>query len=195
MAYHPKQHYTDDQLQAFCRRGVQAACTPLVDRYLKDLMIYCGNLTRNVDDGKDYSIRASMALVTEVCERKQHIEHVLPWLKQVAYRMVISDIRKRDTRLRGLSELLQKLKTDGADPDEESKIAAQQRIMFEEINQLPSVYRTAIMHRHVYERSVQEVGDVLQKSRSETYNILQLAKRMLVKNCRRRPDFPTYSND
>jgi RNA polymerase sigma factor (sigma-70 family) len=173
----------DDQLLGrFVARRDEAAFAALLRRHGPMVLGVCRNVLRDFHDAED-AFQATFLLLAQKAGSIHRRESVSGWLYRVAYHLAVR-AGAAATRRRALEK--KAVTMPSADPLLDMSLREVRGVLFEELEKLPSQYRTLLVLCALEEKSREEAARLLGWSRNAVKGKLERGRQLLRSRLRRR---------
>lgn len=172
----------DSELIAQCLRGHNNAFNILVERYQKQIYLYCARILGNPDDASD-AVQDCFIKAYYALNSFRSDSPFMPWLFRIARNACIDITRMRSRRntssIDEIEEARGSLPSNEPNPEECALKNEADEFVMDAIQRLPERYRTAITLFHVNRLSIREISIAMGRPEGTVKSDLHHAREML----------------
>lgn len=172
----------DSKLIAQCLDGNNSAFNILVERYQRQIYMYCARILGNPDDASD-AVQDCFIKAYYALDSFRSDSPFMPWLFRIARNACIDIARNRTRRIASsieeIEEMRGSLPSGQLSPEDHTLLNEKDQTVRDAIQKLPERYRTAITLFHINQLSIKEISQAMDRPEGTVKSDLHHAREML----------------
>lgn len=167
------------------RSGENEQFGDLAERYRQKILFYLWHLVGSKEEAEDI-LQDVLMKVYKSMDRFDNRKHFSSWIYRIAHNEAINHLKHRN-RARSISwedivNVKDRLETsDHEDSPQERWVRSERRIEVRQaLQKLPQRYREVLLLRYYFEKSYEEIAEIIDKPRNTVGTLISRAKSKLV---------------
>ncbi len=197
----PRSSYSDEALMSLLVRGEEMALTELVQRYQNELFRFCYHYLRDIEMAKE-AVQEVFLRLYIARDRYDTEKNLKPWILCIARNLCLNELKRQKLvhfeTFEGYIENQHrenKEENEGIDapktltPFEQLVINEKQKVLWEELNNLPEDAREIVVLRYFERLHAKEIAEIMGSTEGAIRTRLHRVLRYLKERLEARKDF------
>ncbi len=197
----PRSSYSDEALMSLLVQGEEMALVELVQRYQNEVFRFCYHYLRDIEMAKD-AVQEVFLRIYIARERYDTDKKFKPWLLCIARNLCLNELKRQKLihfeTFEGYIENQNrenKEDTDGIDapktltPLEQVVIKEKQKVLWEELNNLPEEAREIVILRYFERLQARDIAEIMGSTEGAVRTRLHRVLKYLKERLEARRDF------
>jgi len=191
----PRSSYSDEALMSLLARGEEMALTELVQRYQNEVFRFCYHYLRDIEMAKD-AVQEVFLRLYIARDRYDNEKSFKPWILCIARNLCLNELKRQklvhfetfegyvenqNRENKGEKEGIEAPKT--LTPFEQLIIKEKQKILWEELNDLPEEAREIVVLRYFEQLHARDIAQIMGSTegavRTRLHRVLKYLKERL----------------